>query len=58
MKKLIAKVFGVEMYANAQNIHGKKSSGVEDSSSYRYWRNPGEFGIIDTFRGKYDEAIN
>ena len=38
MKKLIAKVFGVELHANAQNIHGKKSSGVEDYSSYSNWK--------------------
>lgn len=38
MKKLIAKVFGVELHANAQNINGKKSSGVEDYSSYNNWR--------------------
>jgi len=40
MKKLIAKVFGVEMYANAQNIHGRKSSGVEDFTGYNHWKQP------------------
>lgn len=39
MKKLIAKVFGVEMYANARNIRGKKSSGVEDTGGgFKYWK--------------------
>lgn len=38
MKKLIAQVLGVELYANAQNINGKKSSGCEDTSSYSNWR--------------------
>jgi hypothetical protein len=38
MKNLIAKVFGVEIYAKAQNIHGRKSSGVEDANScYHNW---------------------
>lgn len=38
MKKLIEKVFGVELYANAQNIHGKKSSGAEDFNGDRHWK--------------------
>ena len=38
MKKLIEKVFGVELHANAQNIHGKKSSGCEDASGYQNWK--------------------
>lgn len=38
MKKLIAKVFGVELHANAQNINGRKSSGVEDSQGYQHWK--------------------
>lgn len=38
MKNLITKVFGMEMYANAQNIHGRKSSGVEDEYGYKHWR--------------------
>lgn len=38
MKRLIAKVFGVELHANAQNIHGRKSSGVEDMQGYQNWR--------------------
>ena len=38
MKKLIAKVFGVELYANAQNIRGRKSCGYEDITGFRFWR--------------------
>jgi len=38
MKKLIAKVFGVELHANPQNINGKKSSGTEDASCYSNWK--------------------
>ncbi len=37
MKNLIAKVFGVELHANAQNIKGNKSSGVEDLAGWRHW---------------------
>lgn len=41
MKKLIAQVLGVELYANAQNIQGRKSQGAEDCSRYQHWRTPG-----------------
>lgn len=38
MKKLIAKVLGVEIYANALNIRGRKSCGYEDITGFRFWR--------------------
>lgn len=43
MKKLIAKVFGVELHANARNIQGKKSNGVEDSYGYQHWKAMGQW---------------
>lgn len=60
MKKLIAKVFGVEMYANARNIRGRKSSGCEDSSSYHNWRtNPSNSsGLFDILSGREQAAVN
>lgn len=50
MKNLIAKVFGVELHANAQNINGKKSSGVEDYSGYQHWKPSGCVTVWDAER--------
>lgn len=36
MKKFFMNLFGVE--ATAQNIRGRKSSGVEDAPSYKAWK--------------------
>jgi hypothetical protein len=39
MKKLIKKLLGVKVHANHTAIKGKKSSGVEDSSTvYKHWK--------------------
>lgn len=40
MKKLINKVFGVNIYATSKNVQGRKSSGVEDWSGYNHWAQP------------------
>lgn len=37
MKKLINKVFGVNIYATSKNVQGRKSSGVEDFAGYNHW---------------------
>lgn len=37
MKKLINKVFGVNIYATSKNVQGRKSSGIEDESGYKNW---------------------
>lgn len=31
-------LFGAEMHASAKDIRGKKSSGCEDNSDYKHWR--------------------
>lgn len=38
MKKFIAKLYGAEVFADAECIKGRKSSGVEDISGYNHWR--------------------
>lgn len=38
MKKFIEMLFGAKQHANARNIRGRKSNGVEDDSSYKHWR--------------------
>lgn len=37
MKKFIAKLYGAEVFADAECIKGKKSSGREDEGSYDHW---------------------
>lgn len=37
MNKLMSMLLGAEMHASAKEIRGKKSQGVEDSSSYKNW---------------------
>jgi hypothetical protein len=38
MKKLIKKVFGLDVYASSKNVKGRKSSGCEDTATYKNWR--------------------
>lgn len=38
MKKLINKLFGVNVYATSKNVQGKKSNGSEDVSWEKNWR--------------------
>lgn len=38
MKKLINKLFGVNVYATSKDVQGHKSSGAEDFGSYKFWR--------------------
>jgi len=38
MKKLIEKLLGVKVHANHTAIKGRKSSGSEDNSSYKHWK--------------------
>lgn len=38
MKKFIAKLYGAEVFADAECIKGAKSSGCEDTSDYNHWR--------------------
>lgn len=37
MKKFIAKLYGAEVFADAECIKGRKSSGREDSGSSEHW---------------------
>lgn len=38
MKKFIEMLFGAKQHANARNIRGKKSSGMEDTNGYQHWK--------------------
>lgn len=38
MKKLINKLFGVNVYATSKNVQGRKSIGAEDLNGYKNWR--------------------
>lgn len=48
MKKLIKKVFGLDVYASSKNVKGRKSSGREDSSAYKNWRLNGNYDGTST----------
>ena len=47
MKKFFMNLFGIE--ATAKNICGKKSSGIEDYSTYQHWKAPGNAGNGNEF---------
>lgn len=49
MKKLINKVFGVNIYATSKNVQGRKSSGIEDISDFKHWRVRMPNNCIDHF---------
>ena len=49
MKKFIAKLYGAEVFADAECIKGRKSSGREDKSDYNHWQLVrDEYGNSDT----------
>lgn len=50
MKMFIAKLYGAEVFADAECIKGRKSDGCEDNFSYEHWK------FIDTqnrYRGVF-----
>lgn len=51
MKKFIAKLYGAEVFADAECIKGRKSSGCEDDSSYNHWQ------LIQDKYGNSDSAL-
>ena len=39
IRKTVEKFTGAEVHANHTAIKGRKSSGIEDSASYKNWKN-------------------
>ena len=47
MNKLMSMLLGAETHATAKEIRGKKSQGVEDTSSYKHWAERKANGLKD-----------
>lgn len=47
MNKLMSMLLGAETHASAKEIRGKKSQGVEDTSSYKHWAERKANGLKD-----------
>ena len=60
MKKFIAKLYGAEVFADAECIKGRKSSGREDDNYYDHWMLIFDSKGVDRFSFHQDgmECIN